>query len=88
MLFVGSLMLHVRPADYVERRVDGYKEPLEVFVLGTCHYSEISARDAVRVIKSIQPENVVVELCRSRSSMLVEGESEATQQVCRKTTGI
>lgn len=75
-------MLHTRPANYVERRVDGYEEPLEVFVLGTCHYSEKSARDAARVIRSIQPQNVVIELCRSRTSMLAEIDEDSSQQAC------
>ncbi|GMH40126.1 hypothetical protein BSKO_08030 [Bryopsis sp. KO-2023] len=72
----GSLAVHLRPDDYVERRADGYKEPLEVFVLGTCHYSQKSADDALRLIEAVCPENVVVELCRSRVAVLYANDQQ------------
>lgn len=61
-----------RPDDYVERRTDGYREPEIVFVLGTAHVSVQAAAEVERVISAIQPENVVVELCKSRSSVMYE----------------
>lgn len=75
--------MHIRPDDYVERRVDGYQEPLEVFVLGTCHYSSKSAQDAARLVKAIYPENVVVELCRSRTAILGTGDEDSEDELVR-----
>ncbi|CAO2164982.1 unnamed protein product [Urochloa humidicola] len=46
-----------RPPDFVE--------PEEVWILGTSHLSPESAADVERVIRAVQPDNVVVELCRS-----------------------
>eukprot|EP00897_Mesotaenium_endlicherianum_P007781 jgi/Mesen1/7030/ME000366S06236 len=61
----GTLLAVERPPDYVERRSDGYCEPEVVLLVGTAHMSRKSARDVDRVIRSVRPENVVVELCRS-----------------------
>eukprot|EP00889_Picochlorum_renovo_P001985 jgi/Picre1/29015/NNA_004409.t1 len=68
----GTLIAIPRPDDYVERRTDGYREPEIVFVLGTAHVSVQAAAEVERVISAIQPENVVVELCKSRSSVMYE----------------
>eukprot|EP00803_Ostreobium_quekettii_P008793 evm.model.scf_1020.2 EVM.evm.TU.scf_1020.2 scf_1020:47717-50858(+) len=66
----GKLLVYLRPSDYTERRVDGYQEPLEVFVLGTSHFSAQSECNVDRLIKTVEPESVVVELCRSRVALL------------------
>jgi len=63
-------LVHLRPPDYTERRVDGYQEPLEVFILGTSHFSAQSEHNVDRLIKTVEPESVVVELCRSRVALL------------------
>ena len=42
---VGTLVALERPAGYVERREDGYQEPLQVFLVGTAHVR--SAADAL-----------------------------------------
>ena len=47
-----------RPPDFVE--------PDEVWILGTSHLSPDSVADVERVLRAVQPDNVVVELCRSR----------------------
>jgi pheromone shutdown protein TraB len=65
-----------RPALYVERRTDGYREPEVILILGTAHLSEKSARDAKRLVAAVRPQNVVVELCRSRSGIMWEEEEE------------
>eukprot|EP01018_Ginkgo_biloba_P016831 Gb_34280 [translate_table: standard] len=62
----GSIVVVKRPHDYVERRSDGYVEPEMVIVVGTSHVSDDSAAHVERVLKAVRPENVVVELCRSR----------------------
>eukprot|EP00890_Picochlorum_soloecismus_P005933 jgi/Picsp_1/6340/NSC_03689-R1_family protein len=71
----GNLIAIQRPYDYVERRSDGYQEPEMVFVIGTAHISEKSQIEVSRVIEAIKPENVVVELCRSRSSLLYDNKN-------------
>ncbi|KAJ8902588.1 hypothetical protein NDN08_006989 [Rhodosorus marinus] len=76
LLESGVLVHRKRRADYVERRVDGYVEPSDIFIVGTCHHSAKSAQDVTRVVNAIKPETVVVELCRSRSGMLYGQESE------------
>ena len=60
---------------YVERRTDGYMEPELVLLVGTSHASSSSAAEVTRVIEAVRPDNVVVELCRSRSSMMYGGGS-------------
>eukprot|EP00877_Chromochloris_zofingiensis_P011930 jgi/Chrzof1/6991/Cz02g06230.t1 len=76
----GTLIVHKRPPDYQERRSDGYQEPLLVFIIGTAHVSQQSALDVHRVIMAVQPENVVVELCKSRTALL-EPDKDSTK-VC------
>lgn len=43
-----------------------FVEPEVIWLLGTNHVSEKSALDVERVVKVVRPDNVVVELCRSR----------------------
>ena len=43
-----------------------FVEPEWIWLVGTNHVSEKSAVDVERVVKSVRPDNVVVELCRSR----------------------
>lgn len=43
-----------------------FVEPERIWVLGTSHLSERSAADVERVVRAVRPDNVVVELCRSR----------------------
>jgi hypothetical protein len=51
----GALVVYQRPADYRERRSDGYQEPLELFVVGTAHLSAKSADDVARVVQVGRP---------------------------------
>jgi hypothetical protein len=66
----GNLVAYRRPASYRERRVDGYKEPELIFMLGTAHVSRASAAEVARVVAAVQPQCVVVELCKSRVGAL------------------
>jgi hypothetical protein len=59
-----------RPATYTERREDGYQEPQTIFLIGTAHVSRRSAEDVHRVAAAVQPDAVVVELCRSRQAVM------------------
>ncbi|XP_066326749.1 uncharacterized protein [Miscanthus floridulus] len=51
-----------RPPDFVE--------PEDVWILGTSHLSPDSVADVERVLRAVQPDNVVVELCRSRAGIM------------------
>lgn len=70
----GDMVVIKRPLDYVERRSDGYVEPELIFLFGTSHVSGDSAANVERVLKVVRPENVVVELCRSRAGIMYSGE--------------
>ncbi|CAN1180611.1 TraB domain-containing protein [Linum perenne] len=43
-----------------------FDEPEAIWLVGTSHISDESAADVERVVKAVKPDNVVVELCRSR----------------------
>ncbi|KAI3425153.1 hypothetical protein D9Q98_008924 [Chlorella vulgaris] len=66
----GTLVVLERPPGYRERRTDGYEEPLELFLVGTAHVSAQSADDVRQVVTTVQPDAVVVELCRSRQAVM------------------
>ncbi|CAI5499150.1 unnamed protein product [Closterium sp. Naga37s-1] len=63
--------------------------PREIFILGTTHVSETAAEDAMRVVRSVQPQNVVVELCKSRSPIMYDPIPEGNQPLAPSsaTTG-
>jgi pheromone shutdown protein TraB len=42
----------------------------KVYLLGTAHVSEASAKDAIEVIRLIKPDVVLLELCSSRMGIL------------------
>jgi hypothetical protein len=66
----GTLVVLERTPGYRERRTDGYEEPLELFLVGTAHVSAQSADDVRQVVTTVQPDAVVVELCRSRQAVM------------------
>lgn len=49
-----------------------FVEPEAIWLIGTTHLSLESAVDVERVIRTVRPENVVVELCRSRQVAISE----------------
>ncbi|OVA16164.1 Pheromone shutdown [Macleaya cordata] len=56
-----------------------FMEPEEIWLIGTNHISQESAVDVERVVRAVKPDNVVVELCRSRQEagiMYVSNERE------------
>jgi hypothetical protein len=73
-------VVYRRPASYRERRTDGYQEPALIFILGTAHVSDQSAADVSQLIQAVQPDAVVVELCKSRTGVLNTGEDEGEPQ--------
>lgn len=43
-----------------------FVEPEAIWLVGTTHISSQSAAEVERVVRAVKPDNVVVELCRSR----------------------
>lgn len=74
----GTLVALERPADYQERRSDGYQEPQLIFLVGTAHVSPQSAADVRQVVQAVQPDSVVVELCRSRQAVMYPAAAAGT----------
>ena len=84
----GILRKHIPNAAYPGEVGSGYKsgantahvEPKEVWVLGTSHVSQKSAADVESAIRALQPDAVVIELCRSRTGLLYADEAPATDR--------
>ncbi|EKX51980.1 hypothetical protein GUITHDRAFT_134290 [Guillardia theta CCMP2712] len=57
-------------AGHSVKTFEQHVEPEEIFVVGTSHISRKSAEDVDRVIRAVRPDNVVVELCRSRAGIM------------------
>ena len=72
LALAGTLVAVPRSSTYSERRTDGYREPEMVFLLGTSHVSSKAAEEVERCIQALAPENVVVELCKSRSHIMYD----------------
>ncbi|XP_057481629.1 LOW QUALITY PROTEIN: uncharacterized protein LOC130768568 [Actinidia eriantha] len=59
-----------------------FVEPEAIWLIGTTHISRESAVDVERVVRSVKPDNVVVELCRSRAGiMYMSNDGELGQQM-------
>ena len=63
-----------------------HMEPNEIFVIGTSHLSEQSAVEVERVIRALRPDNVVVELCRSRAGTPIDHYQAHVQNWIRITS--
>ncbi|XP_031381344.1 traB domain-containing protein [Punica granatum] len=63
-----------------------FVEPEAIWLVGTFHISDRSATDVERVIRSVVPDNVVVELCRSRAGIMYSSNGgDASQQEVRSS---
>ncbi|CAN8066221.1 unnamed protein product [Agarophyton chilense] len=81
----GVLTIVERRHDYDTNGVEpkGYVEPKKIFIVGVSHLSEgenSSAAVVGAVIEAVQPEAVVVELCRSRTALLYDEENSASPE--------
>ncbi|XP_038876495.1 traB domain-containing protein isoform X3 [Benincasa hispida] len=47
-----------------------FVEPQAIWLVGTSHISPKSVKDVERVVRQVKPDNVVVELCRSRAGIM------------------
>lgn len=52
----------------------------EVYLIGTSHFSRDSINDVEKIMKSVKPGAVVVELCKDRFSLLTIDENELLEQ--------
>lgn len=57
-----------------------FVEPEAIWLIGTNHLSMESAVDVERVIRTVRPENVVVELCRSRAGIMYTSDDSDLNQ--------
>lgn len=59
-----------------------FVEPEAIWLIGTTHTSRESAVDVERVVRAVNPDNVVVELCRSRAGiMYMTSDGELGQEI-------
>ena len=52
----------------------------KVYLIGTAHFSLESQREVSEIIRRVQPNRVVLELCSARSSMLTLDEAKVIQE--------
>ncbi|KAM5557258.1 hypothetical protein ABKV19_024580 [Rosa sericea] len=59
-----------------------FVEPEAIWLVGTTHISQDSALEVERVVRAVKPDNVVVELCRSRAGIMYASmDDESGQQL-------
>ncbi|CAK7337172.1 unnamed protein product [Dovyalis caffra] len=59
-----------------------FVEPEGIWLVGTNHISSQSSAQVERVVRTVNPDNIVVELCRSRAGiMYTSNEGEVNQQL-------
>ncbi|XP_041002697.1 uncharacterized protein LOC121248322 isoform X4 [Juglans microcarpa x Juglans regia] len=60
-----------------------FVEPEKIWLVGTTHISQESVEDVERVVRAVKPDNVVVELCRSRAGIMYTSNDGAAVQKLR-----
>ncbi|XP_045833223.1 traB domain-containing protein isoform X2 [Trifolium pratense] len=58
-----------------------FVEPDYIWLIGTTHVSKESALEVERVVKAVKPDNVVVELCRSRAGIMYADDDQLDKQL-------
>ncbi|KAL9690816.1 hypothetical protein QQ045_011226 [Rhodiola kirilowii] len=79
----GTLVLIQKPqfGPVPDWRIE-FVEPEVIWLVGTNHLSSQAGLDVERVVRAVQPDNVVVELCRSRAGiMYADIENDKPQQL-------
>ncbi|KAM0871348.1 hypothetical protein ACQ4PT_039470 [Festuca glaucescens] len=64
-------------------RPPDFAEPEEVWILGTSHLSAESTEDVERVLRAVRPDNVVVELCRSRAGIMYASDNASGEPLLK-----
>ncbi|KAJ8771476.1 hypothetical protein K2173_026653 [Erythroxylum novogranatense] len=62
----GLVLIEKRQFGPVPAWRSQFVEPEAIWLVGTTHISDKSAAEVERVVRAVKPDNVVVELCRSR----------------------
>ncbi|KAI3458201.1 hypothetical protein Pfo_014864 [Paulownia fortunei] len=62
-----------------------FVEPEAIWIVGTTHISRESASEVERVISTVRPDNVVVELCRSRAGIMYTPDNGEQNQQLRSS---
>jgi pheromone shutdown protein TraB len=75
---VASLSGGARGSGHTASTAQLHIEPEEIWVVGTSHLSAQSASDVETVIRAIRPDNVVVELCRSRAGIMYATDNQTS----------
>ncbi|XP_022140936.1 traB domain-containing protein isoform X2 [Momordica charantia] len=57
-----------------------FVEPEAIWLVGTSHISPKSVQDVQRVVRAVKPDNVVVELCRSRAGIMYTSDAGEPDQ--------
>ncbi|QCE08240.1 traB domain-containing protein [Vigna unguiculata] len=60
-----------------------FVEPEFIWLIGTSHVSKDSAMEVQRVVRALRPDNVVVELCRSRAGIMYVSDDEEPRKQLR-----
>ncbi|XP_042034084.1 traB domain-containing protein-like isoform X1 [Salvia splendens] len=82
----GTLVLVTKPQyGAVPPWRSEFVEPDAIWLVGTTHVSQESASDVERVIRAVNPQNVVVELCRSRAGIMYVPDNGDQNQQLRST---
>lgn len=58
-------------------------EPDEIWLVGTSHIDQASSLHVDRVVRALRPDNVVVELCRSRAGIMYSSSSSQPENQLR-----
>ncbi|XP_011030034.1 PREDICTED: traB domain-containing protein isoform X1 [Populus euphratica] len=62
-----------------------FVEPEAIWLVGTTHISSQSAAEVERVVRAVKPDNIVVELCRSRAGIMYISDEGADGQQLRSS---
>ena len=64
-----------------------YENGLLVYIIGVCHVSKESRQAVKNLIRSVQPDVVVLELCEGREAILHEDESTLREGLGKEGLG-
>ena len=57
-----------------------------MYLVGTAHFSKESCEDVRKVIESVQPDIVVIELCKARTNLLQLDDQTILEEVIEYIT--
>ncbi|EDV24943.1 uncharacterized protein TRIADDRAFT_56379 [Trichoplax adhaerens] len=73
-------------------KFDNQRDNSSIYLIGTAHFSKESCREVEELIRAVQPDVVMIELCRSRASIATISEKrlidEAENMDLRKVRSV